>query len=105
MEINFKCLNCANMINIQLGETGSGASVSCNYRGCGMVMRIDAKLTTNDKDERYRGIDWLDHNYTELGRSMSSIAKECRVSPMTIFHWLQTHSIDTRSRGRRKKVV
>lgn len=105
MKINFKCLNCENMINIELGEKGSGAQVSCNYNGCGAIMRIDAELTPAERDERYRDADWLKLNYATMGRSMASIAKECRVSPMTIQHWLQTHAIETRSRGRRKKVV
>ena len=50
----------------------------------------------------YREKKWLVTEYVKGKRSMQSIATQCGVSPMTIWLWLDKHSIPKRSRGRTK---
>ena len=52
----------------------------------------------------YRDRNWLEIEYLNKNRTMSSIATECGVSSMTIQNWLDRHSIPTRPRGRRSST-
>ena len=48
----------------------------------------------------YKDATWLKNAYLTKKQTMSSIAKSCNVSPMTIQNWLDRHQIPTRPRGR-----
>ena len=71
---------------------------------CFEVMLVTVSIRPKNGDSNtYRNESWLRHEYESNGNSMAKIAQECGVSPMTIQNWLNTHSIETRSRGRKKK--
>ena len=71
---------------------------------CLDIMMVSVNIKPkNAGTTTYRNETWLRHEYENNGNSMARIAQDCGVSPMTIQNWLNTHSIETRSRGRKKK--
>lgn len=100
IKINYECAECNAELSIEL-ENGEGRKTVC--LDCGEPHYVKAHITHElDSKKTYRSEEWLKQEYLEKGRSMASIAKQCAVSPMTIWKWLRTHDISTRTTGRKK---
>ena len=61
---------------------------------------VDIKYGPVRTGKPYKQEAWLAKQYLKRGRTMADIARECGVSPMTIYLWLDKFGIDTRNRGR-----
>lgn len=62
---------------------------------------VELKYGPVCNDKKYKDIEWLAKQYLKNQRSMADIGRQCGVSPMTIYLWLEKFGIDRRSRGRR----
>lgn len=99
--LNYKCAECETELTIEL-ENGEGQKSVCLE--CGEPHFVMAHITHElDSKKTYRNEQWLIEEYVKKDRSMADIAKQCAVSPMTIFKWLKTHGIETRNTGGRKR--
>tara|TARA_R110000851_G_scaffold244857_1_gene397577 strand:- start:120 stop:425 length:306 start_codon:yes stop_codon:yes gene_type:complete len=100
MKIQFKCNECESELNVGI-ENDNAQTIVCLE--CGEQHHVIAQVqSTVSSHNTYRKESWLANEYAGKGRSMASIAKQCAVSPMTIWKWLNTHGIATRATGRRK---
>tara|TARA_R110000737_G_scaffold351186_1_gene392611 strand:- start:1726 stop:2040 length:315 start_codon:yes stop_codon:yes gene_type:complete len=101
-KIIFECRDCRADLTIE----HEGALVSskhiCVQCGEQYLVSLAMMQPTNSKNT-YRNEAWLKEAYEGNSRSMADIAKQCAVSPMTIYKWLTTHGIETRPTGRRKE--
>jgi|21_taG_2_1085346.scaffolds.fasta_scaffold00337_10 transposase-like protein len=101
MKLSFKCNECESKLKVGVNND-SAQNVVCLE--CGEQHRVIVSVqNTVSSHNTYRKESWLANEYAGRGRSMASIAKECAVSPMTIYKWLNTHGIATRPTGRRKE--
>ena len=66
------------------------------------VLYLDVECGMKPPKPLYQDRDWLLEQYAVADRTMSEIAREFGVTPMTINQWLRNHDIPTRPRGRRK---
>jgi len=99
IKIQHKC-ECGAELEIEVENGESRKSVCLE---CGDPYVVSAHIASDlDSKKTYRNEAWLREEYSSKVRSMASIAKECAVSPMTIFKWLRTHDIETRTTGRKK---
>lgn len=99
--IKFECRECKAELSAQIENEDQPQKVMC------LECRETHFITLNiahpeSSNKTYRNEGWLHEQYITNGRSMASIAKECAVSPMTIYKWLNTHGIPTRPTGRKK---
>ena len=101
MKIQFECNECKSELKVGI-ENDNPQTIVCLE--CGEQHRVIVSVqNTVSSHNTYRKESWLANEYTRKKRSMASIAKECAVSPMTIYKWLNTHGIATRPTGRRKE--
>ena len=82
--------------------TGGNGSFVCQVEHNGEVIELSLNYVTLSDKKRYQEKDWLRREYLVNKRSMASIAKQCSVTPMTIWLWLDRFDIETRSRGQKK---
>mgnify|MGYP003132277788 CR=1 FL=1 len=82
--------------------TGGNGSFVWNVEHGGELIELTLNYVTLSEKKRYQEKDWLRREYLVNKRSMASIAKQCGVTPMTIWLWLDRFSIETRSRGQKK---
>ena len=100
--IHFTCKEkeCQSEMVIDIEKGTTSAKAVCLE--CGEPHVINLHIAhPKGSSKTYRKESWLNTEYIVKGRSMADIASECAVSPMTIFKWLKTHGIKTRSVGRR----
>lgn len=93
------CPNCAEAFTVEVPQGQSTASCFT----CDEAFTVDVRVDAMSKDRPYRDEAWLTTEYTVNERSMADIARQCGVSPMTVFQWLGKHGIPTRNRGGRKQ--
>tara|TARA_R100000231_G_scaffold45307_6_gene39138 strand:+ start:18202 stop:18513 length:312 start_codon:yes stop_codon:yes gene_type:complete len=100
----YKCQYCEQMSNFTLPNITRVIDtlttvVECEHCGKGTVLALAIQKPPN---QDYRDHDWLDIQYTHHLRTMSEIGEMCGVTPMTIYHWLKKHGIETRKRGQKR---
>lgn len=65
------------------------------------VVFLEVRYGLMPKKKLYQDKEWLHREYVVNGRTMSDIAQQFGLTPMSIQLWLNKLEIPTRSRGRR----
>jgi|TARA_R100000482_G_scaffold111333_1_gene53689 hypothetical protein len=102
--LEYDCPVCGETIHQQVFLRGGinlrGGIKECAF--CGEEHKISIVIEPTGKQNHYTSEEWLRTAYEVENRTMAEIAKQCAVSPMTIYRWLNVHGIETRSRGHRQ---
>ena len=91
------CPYCKRDCEIKTHEQGS-LNILCEV--CEEIFILDFTIRRIPNESLYKDELWLNNAYGVEGRTIADIARDCGVTPMTIWGWLNKHGIETRSRGR-----
>ena len=100
IEVVYDCAECGARLSMEC-ENGVDRKSVCLECGEPHMISIQVSHLVDSK-KTYRNEAWLQTEYCDKERSMADIAKQCAVSPMTIFKWLKNHGIETRPTGKRR---
>ena len=91
------CPYCKGACEIKTKEQGS-LNILCEV--CEEIFILDFAIREIKLDSPYKNESWLNTAYRIERRTIADIARDCGVTPMTIWGWLNRHGIETRGRGR-----